>query len=204
MLTDNSFNLRQAMKIPLRWWRAFAMAAMSIGVSVWAQDTNPSSGLINRSGIVYSSRNGKVYAVDSEHGAVAIVAATGAARLVKTGSGPVSIAVNERTGRVYVANSGDRSVAIVDGDTDRLLATVPTAARPYAIAVDEVSDRVYVSNTFSSMLTVIDGKTGSADAIVVDAQRGKVYLLGYESDSLTVLDEETKAISKIPAGALHL
>jgi hypothetical protein len=39
---------------------------------------------------------------------------------------------------------------------------------------------------------------------VVDAQRGKVYLLGYESDSLTVLDEKTQAISKLPVGALHL
>jgi YVTN family beta-propeller protein len=198
------------MKLSLCCWHSFSVAAMLIGSSIWAQDGGPSLGLINRAGIIYTDRNGKVYAVDSEHGAVAIVAANGTTKLLKTGLGPVSIAVNNQTGKVYVANSSGKSVAVLDGDTDKLLTTVPTAARPYAISVDEVSDRIYVSNTFSNMLTVIDGKTntvtnlstGSADAMVVDAQRGKVYLLGYESDSLTVLDEATHAISKIPAGAL--
>jgi YVTN family beta-propeller protein len=200
------------MKPSLCGWRRFVVAAMLISTSIWAQDEAPSSGLINHSGITYSGRTGKVYVVDSEHGAVAIVAANGSTKLLKTGSGPVSMAANEQTGRVYVVNSGDKSVSVVDGDTDRLLAKVPTAARPYAIEVDEVRDRVYVSNTFSNQLTVIEGKTniatnlktGPTDAIVVDAQRGKMYLLGYESDSLTVLDEETDAISKISAGSLHL
>jgi hypothetical protein len=56
------------------------------------------------------------------------------------------------------------------------------------------------------MLTVIDGrtilasnlKTGSADAIVVDAKTKRVYLLGYESSSLTVLNSETSAIRRCP------
>ena len=46
--------------------------------------------------------------------------------------------------------------------------------------------------------------TGSADAIVVDAKRKRVYLLGYESNSLTVLNSETGAITKMPAGGMHL
>jgi hypothetical protein len=58
----------------------------------------------------------------------------------------------------------------------------------------------------------VDGKTnaisnveaGSADAILVDAQRSKVYLLGYESDLVRVLDEQTGTLSKLPAGAMHL
>src|SRR5216684_1596271 len=99
------------MKLSLCWWRTFILAAMLIGSAIWAQGGIPSSGLINPSGIVYSSRNGKVYAVDSEHGAIAIVAANGATKLLQTGSGPMSIAVNDQTGRVYVANSGDHSVS---------------------------------------------------------------------------------------------
>jgi YVTN family beta-propeller protein len=71
-----------------------------------------------------------------------------------TGLGPVSIAVNEQTGRVYAANSGDRSIAVIDGSTDTVVAMGSTAAKPYAIAVDEVNDKVYVSNTFSDLLTV--------------------------------------------------
>ena len=199
------------MKPHLRRCSAFTIAAMLMSSPLCAQSGSPISGLISSSGIVYSNRSGKVYAVDSKHGAVVIVLANGAVKSLKTGSGPISIAVNERTGKVYVANSESHSVAVIDGETDKLLATVP-AVHPYAIAVDDVTDKVYVSNTFSDQLTVIDGETniatnlkaGSADAISVDARHGKVYLLGYESDSLKVLDEKTHALSKIPAGAMHL
>lgn len=186
--------------------------AMLTSCTIWAQAIAPSSGLISRSGIAYSSKSGKVYVVDSEHSAIVVLSAGGTAKTVKTGSEPVSIAVDERTGKVYVANSGDKSVTVLDGVTDDIVATVPTAARPYAIAVDERSGKVYVSNTFSNMLTIINGKTntatnlktGSADAILVDAPHRKVYLLSYEGDSLTLLDESTNMTVRIPAGAMHL
>ena len=177
-----------------------------------AQAGEPSSALINRSGIVFNKVASKIYVVDCMHGAISIVDATGTAKSIKVGSGPEAIAVNSRTGRVYVANSGDRSVSVIDGTKDAVVATVASAARPYAIAVDELANKVYVSNTFSSMLTVIDGrtniasnlKTGSTDAIVMDANRKRVYLLGYESDALTVLNSETHAITKMDTGAMHL
>jgi YVTN family beta-propeller protein len=195
-------------------WRlsALALSAVLTSFVASAQSSEALSGLINRDGIVYSSRTGKIYVVDSKHGTVVIVAPGRAAKTLKTGAGPVSIAVNEKTGRVYVANSVDRSVTVIDGDTDLVVTTVPTAARPYAIAVDEREDRVYVSNTFSDKLTVIDGKTntatnlktGSADAILVDAQLSDVYLLGYETDSLTVLHQDMQATAKLFTGATHL
>jgi DNA-binding beta-propeller fold protein YncE len=100
------------MKPSLCGWRRFAVAAMLISTSIWGQDEAPSSGLINHSGIIYSGRTGKMYAVDSEHGAVAIVAANGSTKLLKTGLGPVSVAANGQTGRVYVVNSGDKSVSV--------------------------------------------------------------------------------------------
>jgi YVTN family beta-propeller protein len=191
---------------------ALALGTVLTSFAAVAQSGNASSGLINHDGIVYSSRTGKIYVVDSKHGTLAIVSPGRVAKTLKTGAGPVSIAVNEKTGRVYVANSGDRSVTVIDGDTDLLVTTVPTAARPYAIAVDERVDRVYVSNTFSDKLTVIDGstntatnlKTGSADAILVDAQLSNVYLLGYETDSLTVLHQDIQATAKLSTGATHL
>src|ERR1700722_17484288 len=93
-----------------------------ISSSFRAQSGGPFSGLINRSGIHYSHKNGKLYVVDPEHEGIAIVATNGAAKSLRTGLGPVSIAVNEQTGRVYVANSGDRSIAVIDGSTDSVIA----------------------------------------------------------------------------------
>jgi YVTN family beta-propeller protein len=181
-------------------------------VAARAQSVTATSGLVDRTGIVYSARNDKVYVVDREREAVLAIEASGKAKVIATGAGPVSIAVNEETGRVYVANAGDKSVTVLDGSTDAVITTAKTAARPYAIAVDPMTDQVYVSNTFSDMLTVVDGKTsavrnlktGSADALLVDVPRGKLYLLSYESDNLKVLDEHTNTLSRLPAGAMHL
>jgi YVTN family beta-propeller protein len=179
-----------------------------LSVSLLAQE----SGLLQPSGIVYGRNNGKVYAVDSVHDVVAIISADGAVKSVATGRKPLAIAVNEHTGNVYVANSGDRSVTVLDGTTGRGIATVATTAIPYAIVADEEANKIYVSNTFSNLLTVIDGatniasyiKTGSADALMLDKKRRRLYLLGYESSALTVLDLATGAITKQPAGATHL
>ncbi len=127
---------------------------VTMSLSLRAQSGGPSSGLINHSGIQYSHKNGKLYVVDPDHEGIAIVAINGTVKSLRTGLGPVSIVVNEQTGRVYVVNSGDRSIALVDGSTDAVIAMGSAAAKPYAIAVDEVNDRVYVSNTFSDLLTV--------------------------------------------------
>jgi YVTN family beta-propeller protein len=183
--------------------------AMS-GLALKAQENGASAGLINRTGTVYSAHNSAIYVIDRAHDGLIILRTGQPAKVLKTSSGPISIATNERTGCVYVANSA-RLVTVIDGATDQVLATVPTAGRPYDIAVDETADRVFVSNTFSNMLTVIDGKTnavhnvktGSADALAVDQKHGKVYLLGYESDSLTVCDEAAETTAKLATGANH-
>jgi len=146
--------------------------------------------------------------VDVQNGSVSIAHQNGTVVSLKTGAGPVAIALNEKTGTVYVANSSDQTVSIIDEMNDNVIATVTTAARPYAIAVDELTNKVYVSNTFSNKLTVIDGWTdtasniqaGFADTMTVDAKNSKVYMLGYESDALTVLDSKTNTTKKLSAG----
>lgn len=177
-----------------------------------AQSDAPAAGLIQRSGIAVSEKSGKVYIADSAHNSITVLRADGVTKSIPAGVSPIAIAVNDRTGTVYSANAGDRSVSVIDGASDEVVATARTAARPYAIAVDDVHDEVFVSNTFSNMLTVIRGrdsashnvKTGSADGLLVDPAHARVYLLGYESDALTVFDETTETTSKLPAGAMHL
>ncbi|QHS53446.1 YncE family protein [Edaphobacter sp. 12200R-103] len=191
----------------------FGLLALPLSqISVMAQASAPQTGLINRDASVFSQETGRIYLVDTMHDALVAIAASGASQTIKVGAGPVAVAINQKTARVYVVNAASRSVSVVDAKTGDMIASVPTAARPYAIAVDELSNRVYVSNTFSNMLTVIDGKTnrpknlpvGSADAILVDSENRRVYLLGYESDTITELNPETGATTKLPAGAMHL
>jgi YVTN family beta-propeller protein len=190
--------------ILLPFWRSVAERA---------RESVPSTGLISRRAIVFNAAANKVYAVDPENNAVSIISGDAhSLRSVKVGDGPLAIAVNPTTDRVYVANTNGGTVSVLDGTSDAVLATVNVGARPYVLAVNPIENKVYVSNTFSDVLTIIDGKTntisrvktGSADAINVDPKRNRVYLLGYESSSLTVLDGADSSLSKLPAGAMHL
>jgi YVTN family beta-propeller protein len=184
---------------------------LSMAASV--RDDAPSTGLISRHAIVLNPAVNKVYAVDPEHNAVLILSGGARSqRSVKVGDGPLAIAVNPMTDRVYVANTNSGTVSVLDGRSDAVIATVNVGKRPYVLAANPIENKVYVSNTFSDLLTIIDGKTnttstvktGSADAIDVDSKRNQVYLLGYESSSLTVLDGVDRSLSKMPAGAMHL
>jgi YVTN family beta-propeller protein len=168
----------------------------------------PSSGLINPRAIAFNPATGKVYAVDTAHGAVQIYNnATSQRHSVKVGKEPVSLAVNTQTGRVYIANAGDGTVTVLDGTSDAVVATIPTGAHPYSIAANSASGKVYVTHTFGDQLSIVDGATntlselkiGSADLIAVNSIKNKVYLLGYGT-ALTELDGETLAFAQTNLG----
>jgi YVTN family beta-propeller protein len=185
--------------------------ALSLNVAL-AQSPPPSTTLLSTRAVAFNPATGKAYAVDSKPGAVFINNdATNKASSVKVGAAPVAIATNPVTDLVYVANNGSGTITVLDGQKDSIVATINVGALPYVLAVSEATNRIYVSNTFSDLLTIIDGttnatttvKTGSADAIAVDAKAGKVYLLGYEDTSLTVLDEKSGERSKVEIG-MHM
>jgi len=194
---------------------AITFAAISFGPMVQAtlaQNPPPSTTLLSCRAVVVNPATGKVYAVDKSRDAIFIETAGGTATSnVSVGKGPVAIAVNSVTNRVYVANNDSGTVSVIDGQKDSIIATVNVGPLPYVLAVSEASNRIYVSNTFSDLLTIVDGatnttrtvKTGSADAIAVDPKAGKIYLLGYEDSNLNVLDETNGALSKIQIG-MHL
>jgi YVTN family beta-propeller protein len=112
------------------------------------------------------------------------------------GRQPNAIAIDPALNRIYVVNAGSGNVSVIDGATDRVIATAATDTRPYAIAVDPAVHRVYVTNTFSDKVTVIDGKTnsarqlpvGSKDFVETDARRGRAFFISYEDAALTMLD----------------
>jgi YVTN family beta-propeller protein len=192
---------------------AFGIAAAAIGLAALtdragAQLAAPSSGLINPRAITYSPATGKVYAVDTSHGAVTIYAGDGKeVRRVKVGAEPVSIAVDASTGAVYVANGGDGTVSVLAGASDAVVATVPVGRQPYSIAADAVTGKVFVTHTFGDQVSMLDGAsnsitdlhTGSADLIAINSKTGKVYLLGY-GGAVTGLDEASLKFSSRPLG----
>jgi YVTN family beta-propeller protein len=187
-------------------WSVAAVAALP--VLPQAQLAPPSSGLTNPRAIDFNPGTGKVYAVDTDQGAVQIYSdATGQMHRVTVGAEPVSIAVNSANGRAYVANAGDGTLTILDGNSDAVLATVPIGSHPYSVAVNSTTGKVYVTHTFGDQLSVLDGATnsasdakiGSTDLIAINSRTGIVYLLGY-GGAVKVLDGASEKFNERPVG----
>ncbi|HUL99530.1 MAG TPA: hypothetical protein VLU24_08980, partial [Mycobacterium sp.] len=71
------------------------------------------------------------------------------------GTGTGGVAVNDSTGRVYVANGLAGTVSVIDGRTNRVVATIPLPglnpskpflAGPGSFAIDEPANTIYVLN----------------------------------------------------------
>jgi YVTN family beta-propeller protein len=192
-------------------WFILAGALTMAAHPIMAQRTEgkPSSGLINPRAIAFSPATGKVYAVDTSRGAVQIYNdALRQTSRVKVGAEPVSIAVNETNGRVYVANAGDGTVTVLDGNSDEVLATIPVGSHPYSIAANATTGKVYITHTFGDELSILDGgtntvtslKTGSHDLIAINARTDTIYLLGYEGGTVSVVDGVHQSVRIREAG----
>jgi YVTN family beta-propeller protein len=177
-----------------------------VSASVPAQQLT-SGRLLNQSGILYSESTGKIYVVNEAGDSVRVIDAAGTVKSITVPAGPEALAINHKTGDVCVASSIARSVTLIDGRRDEILATVKLLKPPYSLAVDDATGDIYVPDD-----VVIDGRTyavktialGSADMLLTDAARQKVFLMGYESGTVSVFAMKTDAIKQVPTGGFHL
>ena len=141
------------------------------------------------------------------------------AATVPVGNGPFALAVDRLTDTVYVANSGDNTVSVIDGATcngthhagcSQTPPTVAVGSGPLGVAVDEQTNTVYVTNNNTNTVSMINGTTcDSADQggcsqtpgtvtvgnnpypIAVDQSTGTVYVGNDGDGSLSLIDGST-------------
>jgi YVTN family beta-propeller protein len=70
---------------------------------------------------------------------------------------PCAIAVNSKTGEIYVANYADGTVTILS--KERKPSSVRVSAQPQALALDEDAGLLYVVSPQQNTITVIDTRT---------------------------------------------
>ena len=104
---------------------------------------------------------------------------------VSTGTEPTSVAVNPRTNRLYVANSGSLNVTVVDGGSRQVLATVPMSTRPQSVAVNQRSGRVYVTTAESSVV-VISGDSNEVVGTIPLTSRPGGLAIDHRTDRVFV------------------
>jgi YVTN family beta-propeller protein len=126
---------------------------------------------------------------------------------VTVGDGPSGVAVDEATDTIYVANSGQETVSVIDGKTCNALDTSGCGQSPrtvtlggqapVAVAVDQATDTVYaLSPGAPAVVSVIDGATCNA---TVTSGCGKVpptVVVGDDdvSDGSLAVDQATDTV----------
>ena len=74
---------------------------------------------------------------------------------IQVRSGPDGVAVNESTNTIYVSNSGNGTISVINGATNTVSATIPVGTHTYAIAVNPSSGKLYTANDTPGVLYII-------------------------------------------------
>lgn len=117
---------------------------------------------------------------------------------VQVDNGPYAVAVDPGTRTVYVTNTKDNTVSVIDGKTRTVTATVFVGDYPTSVAVDPSTHTVYVANLHDSTVSVIDGNTHVVTATVnagknpvavaVDPATHTVYVANNSDDTVSVIE----------------
>ncbi len=135
-------------------------------------------------------------------------------RVIKTipvGINPRWVAVNPVTNKVFVANEGDNSVSVIDGNTFDT-STVPVWT-PNFVLVNPQTNKIYVSTDGTlPAIAVIDGSTLTVSSLFTGENIGfgpkpmalnpvtnKIYAVTTRNN-LVVIDGATESITEIPVG----
>ncbi len=134
---------------------------------------------------------------------------------VPVGDSPTAVDVNATTNRVYVTNSPDATVSVIDGATNTAVATVPVGGALWGVGVNATTNMVYVSSSNDNNVSVIDGATNAVVATVpvgtrpsgvgVSETTNMVYVTNSPDATVSVIDGATNAVvATVPVGAWPL
>ncbi len=128
-----------------------------------------------------------------------------------------AMAVDTRSGRVFVADEYDGAVSMLDARSGALLRTVPVAAAPVALAVDAAAGRVFVLHWLTqrgpvsgrSRVSVLDARSGALlrtvligsgyGAMAVAARADRVFVADEGADSVSMLDAHSGTLLRTVA-----
>lgn len=183
------------------------------------------TGISEGNEIAVDRHSGDIFVSDRDagpSGALTRVSPNGAVTLVPTGATAEGLAIDERRDLVYVGNVNERSVAVVDARTMRVVRKLPSVDRTFGIALDPAGQRLFVvsndspgMNTHGGYVAIIDA--GSAFphiaaksayftfplGVALDSARKRLFVTDEAKDVLYVLNSETLAPLRKPLATCH-
>ncbi len=79
---------------------------------------------------------------------------------------PVAVTFAPANNYVYVANYGSNDVSVIDGSTNKIVATIPVGKNPILLAYAPSNQEIYVSNWGSSTVSAISSATNTIVATI--------------------------------------
>ena len=117
---------------------------------------------------------------------------------VPVGGSPRGLAWNSTNDRVYVANSGSRSVSVIDGPTNVVTKTISVGEAPYRVLWHPQRNKAYVADSAAGRVYVIDGQVNVVEdsidvgtvprAICWNEIDDKLYTANYLDNTVSVID----------------
>src|SRR5258708_26062484 len=142
----------------------------------------------------------------------------GSAVIIAVGRYPRSVVVNPVTNRVYVTNNGDTTVSVIDGSTNKVVATVTVGLSPNGIDVDLETNTVYVANYNANSPSVIDGATNTVKAtimalfqrssypwgVTVNSSTHKIFVSNSIGSKVAIIDGTKNSLTRVQVGKCPL
>ncbi len=140
---------------------------------------------------------------------VSALAAASVVTTIPVGGWPIGVGVNPTTDKIYVANSTDNTVSVIDGTNDTVTGSPITVGRtPWAVGVNPVADKIYVANWGDNTVSVIDGATDTVTgspitvgtkpyAVGVNPTTNKIYVANWGDNTVSVIDGATDSVTGV-------
>lgn len=137
--------------------------------------------------------------------------------ILPVNSTPVGVAVDSANGNVYVTDSGSSNVSVINGSTNKVIATIPVGDTPSGIVFDASDSEVYVANFLGSTVEVISTTTntvfktipilvgpdqfpGGPVGLACDSVNGNVYVTDQAVNDTSVISGVSLSPTPIPVG----
>jgi YVTN family beta-propeller protein len=131
--------------------------------------------------------------------------------MVGVGQAPHGAAVDGDNSRLYVANHGDDTLAVVNSVTLRPISTLPVGDGPKGVAYNPANKLIYVTNRTEGTVTVLRASNrelvrtisvgSQPNGVAADGVANRVYVANYGSGTVSVIDGfENRVTATIPVG----
>jgi len=173
-------------------------------------------------GVAYNPQTQLLYVANYEADSLSVENPYSAELILtlKVGHQPTEVTVDSDANLIYVANSGDNTVSVIDGATNSIVDTIPlastratTAGSLLGMVLDTKLKRLYVTDAVHNAVQVLDTTTKTPTllpalavghcpmGVAVDLTTHRVFVTNYGDDTLSIIDGNTGTVcATLPVG----